>query len=211
VPDRYLYHFTHVDNLTTILEQGGLLCDRDVMDDGLLAVEVGDTSIKDRRRYMSVPKPPGGSPCDYVPFYFATKSPMLFRISRGGVVQYPDGDQEPLVYIVTSVEQVVAADLDWVFSDGNCASGITDYYDELSDLETAIDWPLMQERYWRDTADDPDRVRRRMAEFLVHRQSPWDLVIGVATRSQAMADAVQGILQARGLATPIAVRPSWYY
>ena len=48
----------------------------------------------------------------------------------------------------------------------------TDFFDDLKDLDK-IDWDLMQSRYWNDTNDDPDRKRRRQAEFLVHEFFPW--------------------------------------
>jgi hypothetical protein len=194
-----------------ILDRGALLCDRRVEATSLLAVEVGDRSIKGRRRRLDVTKPPGGNPCDYVPFYFAPRSPMLFRISRGGVEQYPDGDQTPLIYLTTSVDQIVSDRLPWLFSDGNCAADLTDYYDDLSELDSVIDWPLMRARYWADTADDPDRCRRRMAEFLVHDEFPVSSVSSLATKTQKMADTVTDLLREAGTNIPVNVRPDWYY
>jgi hypothetical protein len=38
----------------------------------------------------------------------------------------------------------------------------------------------MKERIWRNTPEDPDRVRRRMAEFLVHETIPLQLIGQVA-------------------------------
>ena len=80
-------HFTHVDNLRQILADGVLYSD--VLVGSRLRTEVGDRQIKaDRRRYP-VTCEPGGYPADYVPFYFAPRSPMLYRIARGGVLQRP--------------------------------------------------------------------------------------------------------------------------
>ena len=33
---------------------------------------------------------------------------------------------------------------------------------------------------WKNTSEEPDRLERRMAEFLVHRHVAWDLIVGVA-------------------------------
>ena len=44
-----VFHFTHIDNLSTIARDG-LRCDSDVQPSGLLRQEVGNLSIKDLRR-----------------------------------------------------------------------------------------------------------------------------------------------------------------
>jgi hypothetical protein len=205
-----LYHFTHVDNVPSLLETGALLSDTAVTAGGLLRVEAGHRDIKARRRTLHVDAGPGGRPCDYVPFYFGTRSPMMFSISRGNVPTYADGE-DPLVYVVTSVETVVEHGLPYAFSDGNCASGITDYFDDLARLREHVDMPLMTSTWWNNTNDDPDRTRRRMAEFLVHDRLPLDAVLGYGVRTPARRDQVRAILDAAGRAAVVAVRPAWYY
>ena len=53
VGDRWIYHFTHVDNLAAIREAGFLRCDA-VARDGMTRTEVGDPNIKDSRRRRSI-------------------------------------------------------------------------------------------------------------------------------------------------------------
>ena len=105
-------HFTHIDNLPAILDAGELVADSSA--GGLPIREVGDTEVKARRRQRMVGLPPGGVVADYVPFYFAPRSPMMYRIAcdhRDGVAgRYPGGD-DPLVYLVSSVDRVQAAGL----------------------------------------------------------------------------------------------------
>jgi ssDNA thymidine ADP-ribosyltransferase, DarT len=137
-PRRLLYHFTHVPNLPSIVGRGALLSDTHVSSEGRLRVEVGDRNVKARRRSMVVPVGPGGAPADYVPFYFAARSPMLYVIARGRVPEYQDG-QSPLVYLVTDIETIVRMRLPNVFSDGNCASAFTEYFDSLDRLDM-VDW-----------------------------------------------------------------------
>lgn len=52
---------------------------------------IAHQNIQDRRAYRQVPFDPGGVLHDYVPFYFAPRSPMLYTISRGNVVGYEQG------------------------------------------------------------------------------------------------------------------------
>ena len=111
-----LYHFTHIDNLASIMRAGWLVADGGVVAAGL-ATDVGDAGVKEARRRQLVPIEPGGVVADYVPFYLAPRSPMMFRIAcdhRDGVVgRYPDGD-DPLVYLVTSMDRLVVSGLQWL-------------------------------------------------------------------------------------------------
>jgi hypothetical protein len=208
-PRRLLYHFTHVRNLPSIVGRGALLSDTHVSSEGRLRVEVGDRNVKARRRSMVVPVGPGGAPADYVPFYFAPRSPMLYVIDRGRVPEYQDG-QSPLVYLVTDIETIVRMRLPHVFSDGNCANAFTEYFDRLDRLDM-VDWPLMGERIWKNTPTDGDRMRRRAAEFLVHKEVPWSAFIGAATIDEDMARQVRAALVRAGSHLPVRVRRDWYY
>lgn len=77
---RWILHFTHLDNVPSIVAAGALACDWQARQ-GSMVAEVGDPSIKEARRRRAVPVPPGGTVGDYVPFYFAPRSPMMFRIA----------------------------------------------------------------------------------------------------------------------------------
>ena len=76
-----LFHFTHVDHVASIARTG-LLSDGKEPD---LQHEAGDREIKARRRRQIIDASPGGVVADYVPFYFAPRSPMMYSISRGDV------------------------------------------------------------------------------------------------------------------------------
>lgn len=205
-----IYHFTHIANLPNILEEGALLSDSLVRKTRKLKVEVGDREVKSRRRLMRVKCAPGGCPADYVPFYFAPRSPMLYVINRGNVPEYKDG-QDSLVYLVGRVDHTVTSGIPWVFTDGNCAKDVTEYFNDISRLEDSVDWPLMKEMIWRDTAEDPDRMRRRMAEFLVHERFPIELLVGIATKSNQIKTDVDKILEEYGKSIYTAARSNWYY
>ena len=206
--DRFVWHFTHIDNLRQILVDGVLYCDSRV--GGRLRSEVGDRAIKaDRRRYR-VTCEPGGCPADYVPFYFAPRSPMLYRIARGGVEQYQDG-QTPLVYLVSKIRDVQQAGLPWVFSNGNCGSPTTDYFNDLGLLDAKVDWNLQEALMWNDTADEPNRATRRAAEFLVHDRLPLPVIRWMGVRTSAMASAVTDLLGDAGSSQRVLVRPRWYF
>jgi hypothetical protein len=211
--DRWIYHFTHLDNLRAILDDGYLACDVTARQ-GKIQTEVGDPDIKESRRQRPILAGPGGQVGDYVPFYFATRSPMMFRIacdhrdSRAGC--YPGGDR-PLVYLVTSVGSVVDAALRWVATDGNAATATTEFTSDLQAVEAMVDWPLMTAERWSNSAEDMDRQRRRQAEFLVHQRLSTDLVRWIGTYSDHYGSRVRSLLADDPLAERIIVRPAWYY
>jgi hypothetical protein len=203
-------HFTHVSNLPGILDAGCLQADSVVDRRAALRVEAADLGIKAGRKQIPILVPPYGRVADYVPFYLAPRSPMLFKLARGGVPTYTEG-QDPLIYLVSTAEALSAAGLRCLFSDGNCAAAVTQVFNDLSLLDSAVDWEVMRAQMWKNTAEDPDRMRRRMAEFLVHTRVPVDHLAGIAVRTESMMGQVNETLTAHGVALPVRVRPSWYY
>ena len=213
VDDRWIYHFTHVDNIGAIRAAGRLRCDA-VARDGLTKTEVGDPDIKESRRRRVIPIAPGGRVGEYVPFYFAPRSPMMYRIAcdcRDSIAnRYTDGDR-PLVYLVTSVDVVVAAGSTWVATDGNAATATTEFTSDVIDMARMVDWPLMKAERWNNTPDDLDRQRRRQAEFLVYGELPLSAIRWVAVHSDERASQVGNHLVDHELGRRIIVRPNWYY
>jgi hypothetical protein len=203
---RPIYHFTHLGNLARIVDDGEVRCHMAAA----AVVHIADPSIKRRRATIRVPCGPGGVVGDYVPFYFAPRSPMLFRIHRGGVEGYEDG-QRPLVYLCSTTERILIAGLRCVFSDGNAATRITRFYDDPDLLGRVVDWPLMQARYWSNTEEDGDRVRRRQAEFLVHRSVPLELIDSLAVIDDAVRSRVEALLPRERRTLLVHVRPDWYF
>jgi hypothetical protein len=200
-----IYHFTDIDNLKGIFEAGELRCYRVAP----TAVDVGNQSIKANRSRRLVNCGPRGMVGDYVPFYYAPRSPMLFSIKCGNV-EGVSPDQRRLVYLVTSTEAIYSAGLACVMSDGNAATMITKFGDDPEDLDMEVDWELMKERIWRNTPEDPDRVRRRMAEFLVHEAVPLELISGVAVINTQIRKFVASLATEHRCETTVAIRPNWY-
>jgi hypothetical protein len=203
-------HFTHVRNLQGILAAGCLCADSGVDRVSGLIVEAADLDIKSSRRTIRVSLPPFGCVADYVPFYFAPRSPMLYKLAKNGVATYTEG-QDPLIYLLSTVETVAATGLPWLFSDGNCAATVTQVFNDLSLLASVVDWEVMGMRIWKNTAEDPDRVRRRMAEFLVHGRVPVSCLAEIAVRNLGTKSQVERILEAHSISLPVRVEPDWYF
>lgn len=204
-----LFHFTHVSNLASIIEHG-IFCDMDIEESHRLTTDVGQQRIKAARRVRRVPTGPGGVVADYVPFYFAARSPMLGSIHLGNVPTYAGG-QEEVVYLVTDVDRVIESGNDFVFTDRNARLDVARFENDVSLLGALVDWPLMEGRMWNDTAEEPDRMERRMAEFLVHRHVAWNLIIGVAAIDEGRCREAEALLATMGVTTAVRPRQDWYF
>lgn len=152
-----IYHITHVENLPPIIQQGGLFCPVSLNELNLSHLNIAYQSIQARRALKKVPILPFGVLHDYVPFYFAPRSPMLYTINRGNVEGHKGG-QTPIIHLVTSAEVVADEKLPFVFTDGHAIIAISNFYNDLGNLNE-IDWGLMKAKYWNDTDEDGDRLR----------------------------------------------------
>lgn len=201
-----IYHFTHGTNLAAILAAGELRSSAAAQ----TATDIADTKIKGSRKSRVVTCGPGGFVGDYVPFYFAPRSPMLYRIQQGGV-EGIDGRPSGLVYFKTTTERLDAAGIAWVFTDGNAAAAVTQFFDDPALLDEKVDWPLMGATYWHDTDEDGDRRRRRGAECLAHGAVPLEVFDELGVYSAAAEARVREILIEAGRELTVAVRASWYF
>lgn len=205
-------HFTPVEHLPTLIERG-LLSDTAAQSEGVLTTEIGNPGIKDQRRQRAVSVAPGGAVADYVPFYFAPRSPMMFAISRGNVPSYTGGTAR-LIYLVSTLERLHELGHRPVITDRNAALAYTEFRAfHPSDLvdDDFVDWPLMGQQYWNNTSDEPQRVERRMAECLAPARVAWEAVLSIGTQSEIVAEEVRSILNAAGSAVPVHVRAAWYF
>jgi hypothetical protein len=202
-----IFHITHVRNLASIIACGELRAIS--LLSGAQFTNLAHARIQQQRAKKSVPCGQGGILHDYVPFYFGPRSPMLFAVFKNQVEGYADG-QNPVVHLVSSAEAVHQAQLDFVFTDGHAVMAYSEFYEDLADLPN-VDLALMRSKLWHDTPADPDRKRRRQAEFLVHRRLPWTLVDRIVVRSKATRIAVETALTGAFHKPAVEVRPNWYY
>jgi hypothetical protein len=205
----FIFHITHLDNLSKILEGGNLWCDNEKAKRVVQAKGIAHENIKARRARKIVPACVGGSLADYVPFYFAQRSPMLCAIHNRRVVNY-NGGQNLILHLFSTVEKVVERDLPFTFTDGHAEMATSKFYEEVADLDK-IDWEIMRAQVWRDTEDDGDRKRRRQAEFLVYNHFPIDLINGIGVISESIKNRVEQILNQANIQTKVVVKPHWYY
>ena len=210
VPTRVL-HMTRIERLPSVAEHG-LLPDNVCRQRQITGVEIGYDHIKRRRALRVVPCGVGGTLADYVPFYFAPRSPMLFAITRG-LVSAEAACTEQIVYLVSSTQTLREAGLTVIASNRHAELDYADITEHDRDLDDDgfIDWPLMTAKYWNNTPEDPDRKERRQAECLVHPRVPWHVIEGVATKTERARAQVELVLRTVGQPTPVVVSADWYF
>jgi hypothetical protein len=152
------YHITHVANLDSIVDCGEIRCDSECALMEAAPTSIAYANLKERRASPRVTVGPGGTLADYVPFYYAPRSPMLYVNYRGGVTGNATGQNE-IVHLVVDVDELADGG-NFVITDGHAATPLTTQFDATACLEE-IDWPIMEEQYWSDTDEDGDRKRRR--------------------------------------------------
>ena len=200
-----LFRITHESNLPFILRHG-LVCPNHALRDPHFR-PIANADVDEKRERHPVPVPPGGVLHDYVPFYFAPRSPML-----GSIFSTQRCPQEEIIYLGTRVAKIQAAGLPFVFTSGHAIMAYSTWHHQVADLADAIDWPLMRATYWHDTPQDNDRMRRRMAEFLVKGEVPLSLIGALAVQNEPKKAQVEALLHTQGLSSPVViVRSDWYF
>lgn len=210
-----IYHITNIDNLARIVQTGGLWCDAERARQGFACTGIAHEHLKERRARKPVRDragravAAGGVLADYVPFYFANRSPMLYSIHRGNVVGYAGG-QANVVHLVSTVETVVAGDRPWCFTDGHAVEAMTEFHAKTERLDR-IDWAVIGATYWSNTEDDLDRKRRKQAEFLVHGSVPWNWFHCIGVIDQGRSQQVREVIAEAAHLPIVTIEPGWYY
>jgi predicted RNA-binding protein with PUA-like domain len=114
---------------------------------------------------------------------------------------------QDLVFFKTSAQTVVASGSDFAFTDGHGIMALSDYYDDLADLEQ-VPWNVINARYWTDF---PDGSRLRQSEFLVYKSFNWSLVEVVGVYNQEMKERVEQLTANLQQPPVVEVRRNWYF
>jgi hypothetical protein len=216
-----LFHITAIANVPAILAAGALLSKNGGAAAGINYQNIAHAGAQGARAYRAVPDPPGGLVHDFVPFYFAPRSPMLYAID-GGRVAGCSWRQADIVHFETTVQNVVALGRQFVFYDRNATLAFSTAYTDLADLDAAVAWDLLTEaplldgfcKFWQSNTANPryaDRMERRQAEFLVKDSAPLHCMTRLGVIDGDRRQQVQALLNQAGVGLAVDVMPSWYF
>ncbi|TQE99650.1 MAG: DUF4433 domain-containing protein [Spiribacter salinus] len=204
-----LYHIVHVDRLPSIVADGLLWCDAEIVRRQSPGTSIGMGKIKQRRLQKALNSFPDLHVGDCVPFYFCPRSVMLYMFWRSNHPEIPyKGGQEPIVHLVADLGNVVNWATDnhkrWVFTDSNAGSFYFNDYADTAQLGQ-IDWAAVGARQWSG------RREQKQAEFLVEHCFPWHLVERIGVHSRAVYQQAVNALPAGGHRPVVDIKPDWYY
>lgn len=216
-----LFHITALTNLEAICRQDALVSKNRVGHHGINYQNIAHAGAQGARSQRAVVDPPGGVLHDYVPFYFAPRSPMLSAILNGRV----DGcqlTQQDIIYFETTVDKVVTANLEFAFYDRNATRSYSNSYTDLSLLSSVIAWDLLTEppqsdgycMYFLDRVENPkyvDRMEKRQAEFIIKDQIPLNCFTRIGVIDDCMKNEVSRILLAHALKLKVDIMTDWYF
>jgi len=211
IPDEpKIYHIVHADRLPSIIADGWLWCDAEIVRRSPPGTTIGMNGIKQRRlNELTLNSHPDLHVGDCVPFYFCPRSIMLYLIHQAN---HPEllyrGGQGPIVHLETDLRKTVAwaeaRGRRWAFTLSNAGAY---YFEDRCDLAhlVEIDWDAVQAEAWRQCKEG------KQAEFLIESQFPWELVSRIGVRSQQVYSQVTTALQAATHKPCIGIKPEWYY
>jgi hypothetical protein len=157
---KYVYHFTLLDNLESIIENG-ILCTNVKNKLGISHENIAEQGIQCRRHSMHVLCSNGKFVHDFVPFYFAKKTPMQL-----GVINKKNIDQPLILYFAIPIE-IIEQRSGVVFTDASANTDIPpNFYDSFNLQKlSSLNWEAINSKKWGYPSES---IRhQKMAELLI--------------------------------------------
>ena len=163
---KFFYHFTHIDNLDSIL-RNGLISTNEKIRLGIIHKNIANENIQERRSQMNVAVDPGGTVHDYVPFYFCSTNPMLLGLTNNKNI-----DQPYLIFFAIPFEVILNDNV--VFTDASANTvKLPNFYNQIEDLDQ-LNWDVINSTKW-GTANE-DLKHKKMAEALIYKSVPLEWI-----------------------------------
>ncbi len=195
-----IYRVTHIDNLAHIIQYG--ITHKDSANRNSKFVSIGDTSLISVR--ATKPTPYGTVLGEYIPFYFCSRSPMVYVILKdfnGVPIQRPS----KLVYCVSSVQDVLSSGTPYIYTDGHATDSLTTFYKDQDPEEMVnhLDFNAIDATFWNDE-NDLDVKRRKEAELLLLGDLPFKHILGFIVYDEYTKKALLalGINKSKVLVSP---------
>ena len=210
-----IYHIVHVDRLPYIIRYGRLWCDAVMAGRENTGTVIGMTTIKQRRlRELKFTSHPELYVGQCVPFYFCPRPVMLYLIYRRNSALANQDGQKPIIHLEADLHRTIdwskSNNRRWAYTTSNAGSYHFEDYSDLGQLRR-IDWDAVQAEVWVNTAEFPNRMDFKQAEFLLEGYFPWRLITGIGVYSQNIKDRVRMSLQTSVHRPLVEVKRDWYY
>lgn len=192
IPDKHkhrsVYHFTHIENLPSILEHG-LLSTNEMDRRGLGHSIIAYSGIQDRRADMDVTCGLKGKVHDYVPLYFCIRSPMLLAVVNNKIA-----DEQCIIYLEFPIS--IMDKYPFVFTDASANTTIPpNFFDTPENLDK-INWDAVETWKWGKKHDEFGQTpvkQAKMAELLIHKHVDPSDISKIIVWNDSFADLVKEI------------------
>lgn len=208
IPDPiWIYRITHIANLEYDLRNGLFTANSSYVNPNYK--QIGDSSLIDYRKVIPAIDPPGGSLSDYIPFYFGSRSPMLYQIVTGweDIMKYP---QQEIIYYISSVPTIKQYELIYFFTDGHARSLTSTFYNTDADF-TQLDWDAIKATYWKSDETDLRRKEKKQSEFFIKHHVPIGCIQYIGVYNKQAEQNVLILLTNNQLSIPVRISPKQLY
>lgn len=211
-----IYHIVHADRLPSIIRDGQLWCDAEIIQRNPPGTTIGMGDIKERRlNELELSSHPGLRVGSCVPFYFCPRSVMLYVIHQAN---HPGltyrGGQAPIIHLQADLRRVVAwaaqNERRWAFTLSNAGAR---YFEDRSSLGQLgeINWDAVRSNQWSGNGVSRTIRECKQAEFLIEHSFPWSLVERIGVISQQYYGIVGEHLAAAEHKPHRQILREWYY
>ena len=170
-----IFRICHINNLDWHI-RNGLVCKNSILKNERF-ISIGNKDLIENRIKRRVPIHPFGTLSDYVPFYFAPSSVMMYNIKTGfnGIEKRQNSE---LIIFVSSIHKLIELEIPFVFTDRHAYLATANFYSKSEHLNN-IDWKILQERDFKRDNEDLEKMERYQAEALVYNILPVAALLGV--------------------------------
>ena len=208
-----IYHIVHVDRLPSIISDGNIWCDAEIVQRTLPGTTIGMNANSGGS--LSLPWTAELHVGDCVPFYFCPRSIMLYLIYQGN---HPEldytGGQGHIIHLetdlYTATQWATQNNKRWAFTLSNAGAR---YFEDRCDLAqlNEINWDAVQANQWGGRDVSPSVKEGKQAEFLIEHSLPWHLVERIGVRSRAIYQQSANAISADDHRPQIQIKNEWYY
>lgn len=210
------YHIIHIDRFASVLSDGFLYCDAEMLQKQTKGPTIGISNIKERRLVHPLASFPELTVGQCVPFYFCPRSVMLYVIK---CQNHPDlaylNGQDDIIHLVFDLQKI----LDWAmnnklktcYTTSNAGSKYFDDYSDFSKIIDLIDWHSVNATHWAGNGIENYVKEHKQAEFLVENKISINLLECVGVYNLQNYKKVNTILNKYGVSAKVGQKPDWYY
>lgn len=204
----YAFHFTHIKNLESIL-QNGLLSTNAKNNLGLEHENVANSRIQNTRSNIIIDKKLELRDetliwnedeikyrlHDFVPFYFAYKCPMLFQVLTSKNI-----DEREIIFFAINVKKCLKELQNTYFSSAsiNRIEDLPELYSQESEL-VKLNWKEIENL---KKSESDELKQEKMAEFLVYENLPLKYIDHIIVWNENIKQRITKLYKEQSIPTP---------